>query len=94
MQTCNTIMSIIYEISAFVARVLGNVSLIQWTAGLVILLTWFYFHMTKDYGKWEKKGMFSIKPTFLFGNNGDLIMERKSLNEFHLDQYRQHKEHG
>jgi hypothetical protein len=71
-----------------------NISLLQWCTALAVLFAWFYYNMTKDYGVWEKKGLFSVKPTFLFGNNKNMIMGKMNLIAFHRWLYDLHKDHG
>lgn len=56
------------------------------TASLGFLLL-VYWYLTKEYGKFEAKGIFSIKPTFFFGNTADAMLQRKSFPEMHRDIY-------
>jgi len=75
----------------------------------VISALFIYWQYTKEYGKWEKKGLFSIRPTvsaaeqltfltmilkqFFFGNQGDLYMQRKDLWTIQKDFYEAFKGH-
>ena len=69
---------------------------ISWLQGLVafaIICLSAYLYITKDVGKWEKKGFFSIKPTFILGNSTEMILGRKNLIAFQRWLYEQYKEH-
>jgi len=54
---------------------------------VALIVTWYYY-MTKDYGKWEKKGLHSIKPTFLLGNLKEVFTLGKHVLDFHIEFYR------
>jgi len=58
------------------------------TVALIIglILIWYYY-LTKDYGKWEAKGLFSIKPSFLFGNLKEVYLQQAHTMDFHRDFY-------
>lgn len=67
---------------------------LQWLCALAALAAWVYHSYTREYGKWEKRGLFSVRPSFLVGNNGPLISQKSNLLQLHLDLYKKHKEHG
>ena len=71
----------------FLFTLFSSVSLVQWLSLAAVSTAWFYWHMTKEYGVWEKKGLFSLKPTFFVGNNGPMISGKKNFSDFFLDLY-------
>ena len=68
-------------------------SWLQWLSALAVGCLSMYLYLTKDVGKWEKRGMFSVRPTFLLGNNAEMILGRKNLIAFHRWQYDKYKAH-
>ncbi|XP_054262058.1 cytochrome P450 9e2-like [Macrosteles quadrilineatus] len=57
--------------------------------GLIPLLVFAYFYLTSTFDHWKKKGVDHIKPSFPFGNLGDVMMGRKSLTDLTIEQYTQ-----
>lgn len=58
--------------------------------GIVLILYWW---LTRNYGVFEAQGIFSLKPSLFFGNTKDMILERTSVVDFHIDYYQQTKGH-
>lgn len=75
----------------FLFTILSGVTLLQWLGLLAVSLCWFYWHMTKEYGVWEKKGLFSVRPKFFVGNNWPMISGKKNFNDFYMDAYNERK---
>lgn len=73
---------------------LGSITLLQWIFMGVVLAAWIYYTLTKEYGKWEKRGMASIKPDFFFGNNKKLFYGQQTFITLHLDLYEKLKKYG
>ena len=59
-------------------------------AGFIIL---FYYYLIKEWGKFEKKGLFCLKPELFFGNAKDMYLEKKDFAQFHLWLYKQFEGH-
>lgn len=57
--------------------------------GLILLLIILYVYLTSTFSYWKRKGIYYIKPSFPFGNLGDVMMGRKSLTDLTIEQYRQ-----
>ncbi|XP_066997652.1 cytochrome P450 9e2 isoform X2 [Anabrus simplex] len=57
--------------------------------GVAVIIYW---HYTKTFSYWKKKGVHYIEPTILFGNIKDRMLFRKSFHEFQLELYK--KFHG
>jgi len=55
--------------------------------GVGLVIAW-YWYLTKDYGKWEAKGLHSVKPTFFLGNLKDVFLENKHLTDLHKEFYK------
>ncbi|XP_035446811.2 cytochrome P450 6B2 isoform X3 [Spodoptera frugiperda] len=47
----------------------------------IILLVLLYYVVTRKYSYWEKKNVPHIKPTFLLGNYGDLILQKDAFGQ-------------
>ena len=58
--------------------------------GLGLLLYW---SMTKDYGKLEAQGLYSIKPDFFYGNQKPVLAEGVHFMDFHQDYYKKTEGH-
>ena len=52
-----------------------------------------YSWMTKKFGYYEKRGLFSVKPIPWVGNNWDLIVGNVHIQEFFVDIYRKFAGH-
>ncbi len=68
---------------AFLGLDLGS-----WLLLLLGLCLAAYFYLTRSYGIWEKKGLFSFPPTVLFGNNGPVLLGKVHMSEYHDDIYK------
>ena len=74
------------------SQVAGFVSLSNFILLLLGLLLLAYWYVTKDIGKFEAKGLKSVKPSILYGNNAELFNLEKSPMQFHLDWYNKFKD--
>ncbi len=72
---------------AFLGLDLGS-----WILVLLGLALYVYFFLTRNYGKWEKKGLSSVPPTFFFGNNKSIYTGSEHMNTFHRRYYKQMKD--
>lgn len=61
---------------------------------IVLLIVLIYKWMTKDFGKYESQGAFSVKPTLFFGNQYEVLLGKKSYVEDILEFYEKAKDHG
>ena len=52
-----------------------------------------YWWLTKNYGYFEKKGLFCLKPQLIFGNAKDMYMQTVTMNEFFMDIYKKMEGH-
>ena len=87
-------MVLLAGIPAAVFSLLGSITALQWISALLVASAWLYWHMTKDFGKWEAKGLHAVKPSFPFGSNKDMILGKVSFTQHHMNVYEQLKEHG
>ena len=78
----------------FLFTLLSGVTLYQWLGLLGVGLAWFYWHMTKEYGVWERKGLFSVKPSFFVGNNGPMASQAMNVTDFYKSLYEERKHHA
>ena len=74
-------------LTAVVQAAFASINLTYILAFLVITFTTVYWMMTRRFGKFEAKGLKSIKPEFFYGNGRPLIEQTKSLMDFHKDLY-------
>lgn len=72
-----------------IVSVFGILSRVQWLGLLGLFVLYVYWSLTKNYGVYEKKGLFSIPPKMIFGNTKDLVMQTKSMIQFYRDIYKQ-----
>ena len=70
-----------------VYSMLSSISLTQILAMSVVTLSIIYWLMTKNYGKFEAKGLKSIKPEFFYGNAKPLLHQTMSFMDFHREMY-------
>ena len=47
-----------------------------------------YFYLRRNYGVWEKKGLASIPPTVVFGNNFRVLTGQVHINDHQAEVYR------
>jgi len=66
---------------------IGDFGLSQIIAIFLGLIIAWYFYMTKEYRKWEKTGVPSIKPSFIFGNLKDVVLQKQHTLDFHREFY-------
>ncbi len=59
-----------------------------WVLALLGIGLLAYFYLTRNYGVWEKKGLFSMPPTVLFGNNGPVLMGKVHMNDLGDEVYK------
>ncbi len=59
-----------------------------WVLLLLGLCLAAYFYLTRNYGVWEKKGLFSVPPTVFFGNNGPVFTGKVHMNDHSVDYYK------
>ena len=74
-------------LGAFFAT-LASISFTHYLAVLVVFVTLAFWYAKKDVGKFEAKGLKSVKPHFFYGNNKELFNETESVMDFHLNWYR------
>ena len=74
-------------LSTLVSSVLSGISLTHILAVIVVSLTVVYWLMTRNFGKFEAKGLKSIKPEFFYGNAKPLLHQTKALMDFHREMY-------
>lgn len=67
-----------------------NVAL-SWPMILLAFLTFLYWHFTKTFDHWKRKGVKFEKPIIIFGNIKDRMLFRKSFHEFQLEMYKKFK---
>ncbi len=62
---------------------------------LVLLGLWLvaYLYLRRNYGVWEAKGLFSLPPTVIFGNNFPVLTGRVHINDFHKEFYKKMEGH-
>ncbi|XP_049778135.1 probable cytochrome P450 6a13 isoform X1 [Schistocerca cancellata] len=76
-------------------RVLG--SEMEWgtiiLASLPIIILLLYWHFTRTFSHWRKKGVFYIEPQIFFGNVKDRFTFRCSFHEMQLRLYKQFEGH-
>uniref|UniRef100_A0A8D9EVW2 Cytochrome P450 9e2 n=1 Tax=Cacopsylla melanoneura TaxID=428564 RepID=A0A8D9EVW2_9HEMI len=63
----------------------------SWPAILITVASFLYWHFTKSFDHWKKKGVVFEKPVFLFGNIKDRMLFRKAFHEFQLETYKKFK---
>ena len=80
-------------ITSLVCGIFSGITVTQCFASLVILFITIYWYLTKDYGKFEKKGLFGLKPEFFWGSTKDLILGTVSGMDFHHQLYDKFKGH-
>lgn len=64
---------------------------LSWPVILLAIITFLYWHFTKTFNHWTKRGVEFEKPVILFGNIKDRMLFRKSFHEFQLDTYKKFK---
>ncbi|TRY76240.1 hypothetical protein TCAL_09228 [Tigriopus californicus] len=69
--------------------IFGSITFFQWIAIFVVFVFYIYWSLTKNYGKFEKQGLFSIPPKLLFGNNQDLFLQTKPMITCYREFYNQ-----
>nr|AIL94146.1 cytochrome P450 CYP3024A3 [Tigriopus japonicus] len=69
--------------------IFGAITFFQWMFIFIVLVFYIYWSLTKNYGKFEKQGLFSIPPQILFGNSKDLFLQTKPMIDFYRDIYNQ-----
>ncbi len=62
-----------------------------WLVPLLLALLSARLYLTRNYGVWERKGLFALPPTLLLGNNGPVVLGRMHFNDFHTEFYRKLK---
>ena len=80
-------------VPGFVTTLFGSISWLQWIGIVFLLLGTVYWYLTRNYGKWEKKGVFSVPPKLFFGNQKDMLTQKKHMFDFYQDLYKEHKGH-
>ncbi len=65
-----------------------GLDLSTWLLVLLGLSVLAYLYLTRNYGIWEKKGVFSLPPSLLFGNNGPVLMGKVHHMDHQTDFYR------
>ena len=70
-----------------------SLSWFNWLCLCVAFGLWYYWWMTKEYGVWEKKGFFSVKPEFYFGNSRAGLLMTKSSTDIDIELYQKFKKH-
>ena len=70
---------------------LWGISLAQWVGLAVVLASYAYWWLTRYHGQWEAKGLPSLKPSLVFGNEADLYMGKKSFVDHYIDVYKKNK---
>lgn len=83
-------MSLFSAVPSFV----GNLSWFHWLGVLAVLALWFYHWCTKEFGVFERKGLFSIKPVFGFGNQWAMFSGGETFDQYHRNIYNKFKENG
>ena len=71
----------------------ANCYFFQWVSALIGLLLYLYWWSTKTFGKWESKGLYSIKPVPFFGNLWKLYSGKKTWKDFYTDLYLEYEGH-
>ncbi|XP_026678357.1 cytochrome P450 9e2-like, partial [Diaphorina citri] len=61
--------------------------LLSWPIILISTLTFLYWHFTKTYDHWKKRGVVFEKPILLFGNLKERMLFRQSFHEYQRDAY-------
>jgi len=69
---------------------LGWPQLIVLLIGLAIL---WYFYLTKEYRRWEGKGLYSVKPELIFGNLRKVYLMQQHMMEQQKEYYQNMKGH-
>nr|XP_018905683.1 PREDICTED: cytochrome P450 9e2-like [Bemisia tabaci] len=64
-----------------------------WLPLVMFIITFLYWHYTKTFNYWKKKGVFYFEPIIFFGNIKDRILFRKAFHQFWLDTYKSMKGH-
>nr|APH81385.1 cytochrome P450 CYP3024A3 [Tigriopus kingsejongensis] len=87
-------MTIIGDCVQAIGALLAGISVTQALVAITIVLVYVYYQLTKHYGVFEKQGLFSIPPQFLFGNAKDLILQKTPMITFFRDIYEKFGNHG
>lgn len=72
---------------------LSQISWVEWIGTFLTLVLTVYWYLTRNYGKFERQGLFGLKPELLFGNTKDLITGGTSMMDFHLRLYKAFEGH-
>ena len=91
LETSNmSLMSLIF----FPVTVLASLTLLQWVCFAILLVVLTYLFLTRNYGKFEKQGVFCLEPQLLFGNARPIFMQEMPAMDFHRQLYNKYKGHG
>lgn len=82
-------MGVFNGILEWIVGTLGILSLFQWIVLFSVFIVYIYWSWTKNYGVYEKQGLFSIPPKLFFGNTKEIVMQTKAFTPFHQDIYKQ-----
>ena len=72
---------------------LAQITWLQWTGTVLALVLTVYWYLTRNYGVYEKKGLYGLKPEFIFGNTKALVFGGTSLMDFHVELYKKFEGH-